>query len=613
MWESPIYKLNQFVGTDEDDNRVYKQIVIDVTRSAPSFAAPGIALTGALEMTLAAAGVGPQDTILDFGAGKLRNTLYLLQRGYRVCAVEYAHQFTHSKPARENLARAEAEFGDRFSKLIYPADFVASTRRFKLVLLINVVTIMPVPSERQLVLQACHQQLADGGFLLWYTQRGDAHYQERLEDRYRIGDGVYVGLNAKLKTFYREFTVAEIDRLLAQAGFEYDRKVDATWRNQSRLYRKSGVGPLTGVLSPEMIDRGQVIDDKIPDPTSVEPQEVARKAERKKGDPNPDALKADMLWIEALGQQAQGLQHSESYEEFIRSLIAYLFADELRNLDFVDPPPVAGFRDVVAENKSKGGFFRALSDEHEIPSARVLVKCRNVRHSSDPAFGNLTAGMDRFLGFAMLAYRGGIRKNVIGQCQKLFRAKEKVILPLDDADFAELLDRKKKAAASAAQAHGIDDFLIARLGEVMVPIKVFVSYSRKDKNMMEELETALQPLADRGAIDLWIDRAKVTTGKPWEEEIRKAVAAAEVAMLLVSPDSVASRVINRLEVDPCLDAESTRGIKIMPVLLRDVSLPPELEPLHFVNAKHPVKPRPPAERDAVWKQVVEDIEKAILG
>lgn len=151
--------------------------------------------------------------------------------------------------------------------------------------------------------------------------------------------------------------------------------------------------------------------------------------------------------------------------------------------------------------------------------------------------------MDRYLGFAMLAYRGGIRKNVIVKCQKLFRAKEKVILPLDDADFAELLDRKKKAAASAAQAHGIDDFLIARLGEVMVPIKVFVGYSRKDKAMMEELETALQPLADRGAIDLWIDRAKVPTGKPWEEEIRKAVAAAEVAILLVSPDSVASRVI----------------------------------------------------------------------
>jgi hypothetical protein len=608
MWESSIYKLNQPSGIDEDGNRVYKQIVIDVTRSAPSFATPGKALTSALGKTLATAGVEPGDTILDFGAGKLRNTLYLLERGYRVCAVEFANQFTQSQPARENLARAQAEFADRFSTLVYPADFVASNRRFKLVLLINVLNIMPVPSERLLVLQACHEKLDDAGFLLWYTQRGDAHYHERLESRYQIGDGVYVGRHTKYKTFYREYTVSEIDALLAQTGFEYDCKVEATWRNQSRLYRRAGFAPLARVLSAEVIDRGQVIDDKIPDPKTIEPKEVAQSGERRKGNPNPDQLKADALWIEALAAEKEGYERAGSYEDFVRRLLGHLFAEELRNLQFA--PAEQGFRDLMADNRSKAGFFLALKTVHKIMCARILVKCRNARYSvSDPAFDQLTTGMDRYQGFGILAYRGGRRQSAIGQCQKLFRVDEKVILPLDDKDFEKLLRLKMKAVGTG---DGIDAFLARRLREVRVAINVFLSYSRKDTKLMAELETHLEPLRRRGAIDLFIDRSEVRGGEPWKAAIQRAVAAAKVGILLVSPDSLASSFIDPYEVDPLLAAQSTSRVKIIPVLLRPADLPSKLKDLQFVYDKRPIHGKSKSKRDEIWVEVVEEI-KHVLG
>jgi hypothetical protein len=105
MWETPVYRFNQEAGAGSEGNLVYKQIVIDVTRSAPSFATPVIELGGALDMAIAATGIGPNDTILDFGAGKLRNTIFLLERGYRVCAVEFAQQFVNSQPTRDSEHR----------------------------------------------------------------------------------------------------------------------------------------------------------------------------------------------------------------------------------------------------------------------------------------------------------------------------------------------------------------------------------------------------------------------------------------------------------------------------------------------------------------------------
>lgn len=617
MWETPIYRFNQEAGTDADGNLVYKQVVIDVTRSAPTFATPGKALAGALDAAVAATGVGPSDTILDFGAGKLRNTIYLLEQGHRVCAVEFAHQFESSQPARENLARAESEFAKRFSRLVYPDSFEASELRFKLILLINVINIMPVAAERDYVLTLCNQRLAEDGRLLWYTQRGDQNYQERLNDRFRLGDGVYVGRTTYHKTFYREFEVKEIDGLLHRAGFEYDCKIEATWRNQSRLYRKTGPAVLAEVLDPESIKHARVSDESIPDPQNVkakepgrarekyEPNEVTSAGEKRKGRANPEQLTAEAKLIEALANTEEGEDPSESYGELIRRLFEHLFADALYKLNYVSLPDGSAFRDLMAENRGKRGFFHTLREQHV--SRRIIVRCRNRRHTKrEPAFDGLSDGMDRHLAFGFLAYRGGDRKYVTERCRRILRTSDSptAILPLDDNDLATLL-RLRMTGATGHPVSNIDDFLGQRLLEVTTPLRVFLSYSRKDSKMMKEVREHLAPLEARGTIDLFVD-LDLRSGQKWQRKIEAAVAAADVGIFLISSSSLASKFVGPHEVDPLLERATT----IIPVLLRQTALPARLTALNILNRAQPVQPRPRGNRDEVWTKVVEEIHHA---
>src|SRR2546428_1359868 len=172
MWESPIYKLNQPFGKDKHKNSLYREIVIDVTKSAPSFSAPQKALRSALTRTIAETKLKKSAKILDFGSGKLRNALYFLARGYNVCSVEYESMFVGSKQAASALLKAE-RYKKRFSTLIYPHQFATCKDEFDLAMLINVMNIMPIPAERLLVLNYCNKRLRPGGHLLWYTQRGD--------------------------------------------------------------------------------------------------------------------------------------------------------------------------------------------------------------------------------------------------------------------------------------------------------------------------------------------------------------------------------------------------------------------------------------------------------
>lgn len=631
MWESPIYKFNQEAGTDADGNLVYKQVVIDVTRSAPSFDTPKEVLAAALDEAVRVTGVGPEDIILDFGAGKLRNTIYLLEKGYRVCAVEFAQLFEQrQRPAgrkdiaREHLERAENEFADRFSKLVYPHDFEPAKRHFKLILLVNVMNTMPVPGERDFVLTLCNERLVDDGRLFWYTQRGDKHYKDRLNDRFQLGDGVYVGRTTYHKTFYREYEVKEIDDLLRLAGFDYDRRIEARWYNQCRLYMKTGPAVLAPVLDSESIDRARVTDDKIPDPKAVtaksrapkdegrerfEPKRVASSGQKRKGNPVAAALTHKAKLVEALADLPQDLAQASSYEEIIKTIVEYIFAGRLRNFRFEQSAVLPAYRDVVADNPGEDGFFAALKREYKLNCPQILFECRNAQHTlKDPAFKQLGDGLSR-MGFAFFAHRGGVRPALINRCQRVFRASGKIIVPLDDGDLRALLDIRE----SPNGALSIDQFLTERLREVMSPGKVFVSYSHRDKKYLEELQVQLQPLVRSGVVASW-DDTKITAGADWNQLIRDAVATTQVAVLLISPDFIASDYIVNNELEPLLNPPSDRKLTIVPVAVRPTSpkdLPPKLETSQFVNFDYPLFGKRQDKKDEIWIKVKEAIRQGL--
>jgi SAM-dependent methyltransferase len=464
MWDSPIYRFNRPAGTLRGKQR-YENIVIDVTRSAPPFSAPGKTLTGVLAKAIKTARLAKENAVLDFGAGKLRNALHLLKQGYGVCAVEYEKLF-HESPQAASARTAAERYRTRFCRLVYPNQFEASRQKFDLVLLINVLNVMPVPAERLLVLQQCRAKLRPGGHLLWYTQRGDADYADRLVPKYALGDGHYIGRNAKYKTFYREFTVSEIDALLARTGFEFVSALPASSRNQARLYKRTSSAAIAGVLDQDKIQAARVVDETIPNPETVKPRRITSVSIKRAGNPNPGTLRVPALLIDGLKGIPVGSKAASQYQHLVKEMIETLFSpQELRDLR-TEEDIFSGRKrlDILASNKSRAGFFYSLKADENVTCPTIVIECKNYSHEvGNPEFDQLGSRLGRKLGMVgILAYRNAKNfKTVVARCRDFFDNESKIIIPLNDADFVVLLNLKIESRESE-----IEDFLDRRKLEV---------------------------------------------------------------------------------------------------------------------------------------------------
>ena len=68
--------------------------------------------------------------------------------------------------------------------------------------------------------------------------------------------------------------------------------------------------------------------------------------------------------------------------------------------------------------------------------------------------------------------------------------------------------------------------------------KVFISYSHRDSEYLDRILVHLRPLERAGVVDQWSD-TKLRAGDRWKEQIRLALSATRVAILLISADFLA--------------------------------------------------------------------------
>jgi hypothetical protein len=129
--------------------------------------------------------------------------------------------------------------------------------------------------------------------------------------------------------------------------------------------------------------------------------------------------------------------------------------------------------------------------------------------------------------------------------------------PINGVSF--LAERPRVSGRSSAKS---------AIGHVST-LRLFCSYSHKDENLRKQLEIHLKVLHRQGVISSWHDRL-IGAGREWKDQLASNLELADIILLLVSADFLASDYCWGVEMAHALKRHEAGTARVIP-FLRDVN------------------------------------------
>jgi len=142
------------------------------------------------------------------------------------------------------------------------------------------------------------------------------------------------------------------------------------------------------------------------------------------------------------------------------------------------------------------------------------------------------------------------------------------------------------------------------------PLNVFISYSHRDEALKEELEVHLSLLKRQQRIQPWQDR-QIEAGTEWNQQILAALDAADIILLLISPQFINSGFCFDQEMQRALQRHQHGTARVIPIILR----PTDWQDSPFGKLQVLPKDGKPItrwdDRDEAFLNVVQGIRRAV--
>jgi hypothetical protein len=141
---------------------------------------------------------------------------------------------------------------------------------------------------------------------------------------------------------------------------------------------------------------------------------------------------------------------------------------------------------------------------------------------------------------------------------------------------------------------------------------VFFSYSHADETVRDQLEIHLTMLKRRGLISAWHDR-RIVAGEHLDNEIDQNLERADVILLLLSPDFLASEYCYSREMKRALELHRSGKARTIAVILRPCEWQ-QAELSQFLVTPTDGKPVTKwADRDEAFLDITRSIRRAVEG